>query len=386
MKHLLGLIPLFLLTLSASGTAARGGEGGGARFIVVFHDGIDAAEATADLAARHGVSADNVYQHGLSGFAGPLGAKAAQEISRDPRVKTVERDGVMSIIGQVLPTGIQRMGALAANTNGAGGDLAVNIAIIDTGVSSTHADLRVVHSVGFKLGKKIGGIDDNGHGSHCAGIAAARNNGLGVVGVAPGAGIWAIKVLGKNGSGWTSDIVKGVDYVTANKGSIAVANMSLGGGPSSSLDDAVGRSIAAGVPYTLAAGNESDDASNHSPARVPTGITVGALADKDGLAGGKGAATSYGPDDTFATFSNYGSVVDVMAPGVSIYSTYKGTGYATMSGTSMAAPHVAGAVALHKAMNSTSPLIPANPEWIPGISHGGVQDPRSYPLISVAGY
>ncbi|MBM3842579.1 MAG: hypothetical protein FJ397_04830 [Verrucomicrobia bacterium] len=211
----------------------------------------------------------------------------------------------------------------------------------------THPDLNVYRNVSF-AGTRTGN-DDNGHGTHCAGIAAARDNNAGVVGVAPGARLWAVKVLDRSGSGSISNVIKGVDYVTRYSSSIEVANMSLGGGNSSTLNNAIANSVARGVVYVVAAGNSNVDAANSSPANSPNVICVSAIVDTDGLPGGLGQGTGYGADDTFASFSNYGAVVDLAAPGVNILSTYIGGGYATMSGTSMAAPHVAGAAGLYLA-------------------------------------
>jgi len=203
-----------------------------------------------------------------------------------------------------------------------------------------------------------------------AGIIAALDNSIGVVGVAPQAKLIPVKVLDRTGSGTWSSVICGIDWVTANASSlgIKVANMSLGGTGTSdnncgntnsdALHKAVCRSRDAGVTYVVAAGNESGSASKLVPAAYDDAvITVSALADSDGKPGGLGPKTSYGPDDTFATFSNYGSIVDLGAPGVSIYSTYKGGKYATMSGTSMASPHVAGVAALYISGNPGSTWI-----------------------------
>jgi subtilisin family serine protease len=170
-----------------------------------------------------------------------------------------------------------------------------------------------------------------------------------VVGVAPGARLWAVKVLNDSGSGYISEIVAGIDWVTARASTIEVANMSLGCQCSSqALNDALTRSTNAGVVYVVAAGNSARDAATFSPANHPQVITVSAVADFNGTAGGGAGATCRADvDDTFADFSNFGSAVDLAAPGVCITSTWTGGGYATISGTSMATPHGSGAAALY---------------------------------------
>jgi subtilisin family serine protease len=187
-----------------------------------------------------------------------------------------------------------------------------------------------------------------------AGTIGARINGSGVQGVAPNARLFAVKVLDRFGSGSLSAVISGIDWVTANAAAkgIKVANMSLGfQGTSASLNTALNNSVARGVTYVVAAGNSGADAQFFSPANHPAVITVSAIADSDGQCGGAGTATAYGADDTFASFSNWGMPVDIAAPGVNILSTYKDGGYATMSGTSMASPHTAGAAALVIASN-----------------------------------
>lgn len=253
------------------------------------------------------------------------------------------------------------MNALANVNKGIG----IGVAVIDTGIDLTHPDLKanIVANKSCVRFKKNAN-DDNGHGTHVAGTIAALNNSTGVVGVAPEAKLIAVKVLNAAGSGTWSQVICGIDWVTANaaKYNIKVANMSLGGGGTSdnncgntnndALHKAICKSAAAGVIYIVAAGNSAVDASTSVPAAYnDTLITVSALADSDGQSGGLGAATSYGADDTFATFRNFGSVVDLGGPGVSIYSTYKSGSYATLSGTSMGSPHVAGAAALYLKSN-----------------------------------
>jgi subtilisin family serine protease len=201
--------------------------------------------------------------------------------------------------------------------------------VIDTGIDLDHPDLNVDVDRSRSFIRDVSPDDLNGHGTHVAGtIAAIKGNGIGVFGVAPGAPVVAVRVLDRNGRGSNSDVIAGVEYVadTASEGD--VANMSLGGGVSTALDTAVKNAAATGILFTLAAGNEADDADNHSPAR----------ADGDNIY----TVSAIDSADRFASFSNFGSHVDYAEPGVSIRSTYKNGGYATISGTSMAAPHLAG--------------------------------------------
>jgi subtilisin len=323
-------------------------------------DGRAVAEATA---RQHGVEASFVYEHALRGFAGRVPEGRLNGLRNDPRVSYVESDGVVQVASQTVPTGVQRIFAdanPAIPTTGSGKAVDVDVAVLDTGIDRSHPDLDVVASVDCTLTTGggppwsrtsycgAGGTDGNGHGTHVAGTIGARDNGSGVVGVAPGARLWSIKVLADDGSGTFGGIIAGIDHVTANAGRISVANMSLAGpGSSKAIDDAIDRSVAAGVTYVLAAGNEFEDVKNWTPAGHPKALTVSALADYDGLPGGKASTTcgNGGLDDSFATFSNFGAV-DLIAPGVCILSTVPGGGYGTMSGTSMAAPHVAGAAAL----------------------------------------
>ena len=259
-----------------------------------------------------------------------------------------------------MPTGIRRCDADAVPGLITGSGLITvdaDVAIIDTGLDATHPDLNVVQQgVRFYTNRKQQLLtdnkwqDDHGHGTHVGGIIGARDNGFGVVGVAPGVRLWPVKVLDSGGGGTVSTVVGGIDWVVQRADTIEVANMSLGGGKSQAINDAVKAGTSAGIVFVVSAGNSSWDAANYSPASEPTALTVSALADTDGLPGGLGGLTQdYDLDETLAWFSNYGQVVDVCAPGVEIYSTYLVSrgGYTTMSGTSMAAPHVAGAAALY---------------------------------------
>jgi subtilisin len=338
------------------------------RYIVVLHD--DAPHPGA-VASGHGLATSATYTHVFKGFAGKMSPQAAAALTKNPFVKSVEPDRVVQAIAQSVPTGIDRIDAESVAGNYS---VDVDIAIIDSGIDLDHPDLNVVSGVDCRRlnkktgGCKVGGDDDNGHGTHCAGTTAALDNGIGVVGVAPGARLHAIKVLDRQGSGYLSWIIQGLDHAAANADVIDVVNMSLGG---SGFDDTDGQDcslsndaehlaicalVNAGVTVVVAAGNESDDSAFHTPAAFDEVITVSALADFDGLPGGLGvdsfafSSCTEDVDDSLACFSNYGHDVDIMAPGVGIYSTVPG-GYGESSGTSMAAPHVAGAAALVKAAN-----------------------------------
>jgi subtilisin len=342
--------------------------------IVVLKDNGEDPEVTAkDLKNKHGLAYGHIYRSALNGFSGEVPAAKFNKIKEDPRVAFISDDkevnigshnSVPTIAAQTLPTGINRIDSELNSNKGTG----VGVAVIDTGIDLTHPDLKsnIVADKNCYRNNRSGN-DDNGHGSHVAGTIAAKNNTSGVVGVAPEAKLVAVKVLSASGSGTWSSVICGIDWVTSNASryNIKVANMSLGGGGTSdnncgntnsdALHKAICRSTAAGVTYIVAAGNSSENASYSVPASYnDTVITVSALADSDGQASGLGGDTSYGADDTFASFSNFGSVVDVAAPGVSIYSTYKSGGFATLSGTSMATPHVAGAAALYLKNNPSA--------------------------------
>jgi subtilisin len=358
------------------------------QYIVVLKDDSEQSpKNVADEARNKGASILHVYEHAIKGFAMKVpNDTVLEKVRNDDRVDYVEQDqivtlfarggsngGVVSTFAQVMPNGIDRVDADLSSViaGDQSGSTNVDIAIIDTGIDLSHPDLNVYKSRTFVQGTKTA-KDDNGHGTHVAGTAAAKDDGNGVVGMAPGARLWAVKVLDRNGSGSLSNVIKGIDYVTQNAGSIEIANMSLGCECSSnSMNAAISNSVAAGVTYVVAAGNSAKNASTFSPANHPDVIAVSAIVDTDGEAGGLGSSTSYGADDTFASFSNYGSAVDIAAPGVEIYSTYKGGSYATMSGTSMASPHVAGAAAVYKANNSgATPAQVKSALQLEGIAYG----------------
>ena len=297
----------------------------------------------------------STYGHALNGFAAKLTVAQADALRLDPRVKNIEQDytikkgkpggggGGGGTAPQSTPYGTTRVGGgLSASTNTAW--------VIDSGVDQDHPDLNVdtARSISFLTGSPSNQSpdDQNGHGTHVAGTIGAYDNTIGSVGVAPGNLVVAVRVLDKRGSGSNSGVIAGVDYVAANGSSGDVANMSLGGGVSTALDNAVISAASTGVKFVLAAGNESDDANNHSPARAngPNIYTISAM----------------DVNDNWAYFSNYGSPVDYCAPGVAVFSTWKGGGYNTISGTSMAAPHAAGVLLFGNA--STDGTVNGDPD------------------------
>ena len=237
-------------------------------------------------------------------------------------------------------------------------DYNVDIAILDTGVSLTHPDLNVYRDVSIINGTTTGN-DDNGHGSHVAGVAAAKDNDLGIVGIAPGARIWAIKVCDSSGECKITNQIKGIEYAIQHADEIDVLNISIENPNSPALNSIIDTAIKAGITVVVSAGNYGKDASSTSPANNPNVLTVSAIGDSDGVCGAGGPDLTIGgggdnmtvSDDSFAFFSNFGPTVKIAAPGVNVLSTYNGTGYAVDSGTSMAAPYVSGAAALYKAQH-----------------------------------
>ena len=360
------------LALGTSGLAATAAPAtpaaslGDGRYIVVLKDG-SSARSLADLHAdRFGVDVGHVYTSALQGYSATMPASVASAVEALPSVKWVQRDRAVSTTAQSTPTGIDRANADASPTaaiDGVDSRVDVDVAVIDTGVDLDHTDLNVNRAAAKNCSiLALGANDGHGHGTHVAGTIGALDNGAGVVGMAPGARIWPVKVLTDLGTGFNSDVICGIDYVTAHADEIEVANMSLGGGgeddgqcgavSEDAMHTAICASVDAGITYVVAAGNESADASTSTPAAYDEVITVSALADFNGLPGGGAASTCRADeDDTFAGFSNYGADVDIIAPGVCITSTWNDGGYDTISGTSMASPHVAGGAALYLANN-----------------------------------
>jgi len=291
------------------------------------------------------INSDNlqsVYSRSIDGFSVKLTDDELEKLKKDDKIAYVEPDRYVVLArpssdpdpttsGQVVPWGITRV-------NGGVDATGLVAWIIDSGIDLDHPDLNVdvARSISF-VSTSTTPDDQNGHGTHVAGTIAAKDNTIGVIGVAANATVVAVRVLDRKGSGTYSAVISGIDYVAANGQSGDVANMSLGGPVSDALDAAVyNASQTSGVKFCLAAGNESDDANNHSPARVngPNIYTISAM----------------DSNDIWAYFSNYGNPpVDYCAPGVSIYSTWMKGGYNTISGTSMATPHAAGVLLLGSA-------------------------------------
>lgn len=356
-RYIFGFLAISLIFVSCSKNPTDPSEIGTqtSTYILVFNQtgnsiqGANIDTRIKDIFAKYQIDLNALkytYDVVLDGFAAELTNKQLEALKADKSIKYIEKDQTITlndpvisiqddktnkIQGQTTPWGITNVGGPKTNTN-------VFAWIVDTGIDFTHPDLNVNQSLSktYVTGTKTA-KDDNGHGSHVSGIIAAYDNGIGVVGVCPGASLIAVKVLNKQGSGTYSAIIAGINYVATNlQTGINGVNMSFGGGVSQALDDAVLGLASSGtntkqVFVCIAAGNSSADANNYSPARV-NGTNIYTI-------------SAFDINGVFATFSNYGNPpVDYSAPGVNIYSCYKNGGYATMSGTSMATPHVVGII------------------------------------------
>ena len=374
------LVVSTLAVLAQSAAAQQGGPGGPPdRFIVVLKNSVaDPGAVAAEHSRAYNAQVSYVYTAALKGYAAVIPNDRVAEVRADDRVAYLSDDLPVQAVQppggtppgkrppkggggggtpapQVLPTGVDRIDA--ENKSGS-----VAVAVIDSG-SGPHTDLNVAGGKNCSTGASYN--DGNGHGTHVAGTIGAISNTFGVVGVLPGAPIYSVRVLNNAGSGSWSSVICGIDWVTANKSAlnIRVANMSLGGSTtenetlgctSSSLHQAICNSVNAGVTYVAAAGNDGATFATFAPATYDEVLTVTAMSDSDGQPGGAGGSPSCRAgetDDSAATFSNFATSAPdqghtIAAPGVCILSTWTGGGYSTISGTSMASPHVTGTAAL----------------------------------------
>ena len=343
----------------------------GSPFVVVLHDGLDAPAAVmSDLAAGLRFKLRLRYDDALDGFATDLTGAQLAALQADPAVAFVQPDVIVTgagsvalAAGETAPPGIRRVGGVTAA--GAHPAAAGAVAVLDSGVDLANPDLDARNGTNC-VSPSMPAQDDRGHGTNVAGVIGARNTGFGVSGVAPATTIYAVKVLNKNGMGTLSQILCGINWVTANapRLGIQVANMSVSGTGSDdgscgnkngdSWHKALCASTAAGVTWVVSAGNSGADFARTIPAAYPEALTVTAMSDTDGIPGAAGPAPSCKKgeaDDRYAAYSNYAvapaaAAHTIAAPGTCVVSTKLGGGFSTYYGTSQAAPHVAGAVAL----------------------------------------
>lgn len=326
----------------------------GVYFVRLTSEPAEVAGMVSDIATDLDLNILQVYDSASEGFSVYLPHLLVPDLQRVQGVESVlldeeqkyveplEPDSDAELGAGEVPNGVERIGGPYTGT----ADLSqIHVAVLDTGIDSTHPDLDVVAEadiVGDSWGDRAEGSDPNGHGTHVAGTIGAKANGSGVAGVAPGVSLHAVRVLDESGSGYYSDIVAGMEYVLEHP-EIRVVNLSLGGPMSEEtepLREAIERVEQAGVIVVIAAGNEGQQTENVAPAGYGVGVVVSAY---DCSAGDQG----------FAWFSNFGDEVDIASPGVSINSTWPGGDYEILDGTSMAAPHVAGAAAVYAATNPT---------------------------------
>jgi subtilisin len=367
-------------TTTGAASIAQGSTADEQSRIVVLADWVTTpAIVAAEHEQRFEVEVRFTYTAALKGYAGVIPAEHLETIEGDPRVVFTQLDQEVAATshsvrvspGELVPAGVRRIEAVIQRGahKWVHPSADVDVAILDTGIDLAHPDLDAVHGTNC-ISDGMPATDVYGHGTHVAGTVGAENNGFGVVGVAPGTRVHAVKVLGDTGSGTWSSVICGVDWVTQNAETvdIKVANMSLGGGAPSLADPACGYGVSdplhlaicnstaeAGVTYVVAAGNWSDDINTTVPARYPEVLTVTAMTDTDGQTGAMGPACELSPDyaipdDEVAFFSNFtygdGAHHVIAGPGACVLSTLPGGGTGSYSGTSMASPHVAGVVAL----------------------------------------
>jgi len=318
-------------------------------YIIVFKDQTTDNEIDQELEKMNkneGVKADHLYKNAIKGFAARLSPAAYNKLKNNPKVNFIEKDQIMSIDATVsAPSwGIDRIDQVSLPLNKlytyASSGLGVDAYIIDTGILDSHTDFggRVTRGYSSVGASTSDWVDANGHGTHVAGTVGGFT-----YGVAKYVSLIAVRVFDASGSGSTSGVIDGIDWVISDrltKSGTAVANLSLGGKASIAMDLAVSKAISANIVMCVAAGNSKLNAINFSPARVAAAITVGATT----------------ANDAFASYSNYGSILDILAPGTSIISDGISSNSSTkiLSGTSMATPHVTGVVAKYLSKNTSA--------------------------------
>jgi hypothetical protein len=328
--------------------------------IVTLRPGVDVD----GFVAEFGLKPSRIYRRALKGFAAAVGSDTLTQMKQDSRIIAVEPDGKAVLCDQTVLTGVARMNIThfpMAHIDGGDHRIDVDVAVLDSGIQTNHPDLNVVQAIGFTA-SGTNGDDTLGHGTHVAGIIGALDNDFGVVGVAPGARLWSVRILDGSSGDW-STALSGMDYIAANADKIEVVNASFTSdgvsAPFEAIHEAVSNIVSQGVVFVAAAGNFSQDlAGDDATFGTEDDYLPAALAEVM-------AVSAMDPtSDTIASFSNYsrdprpanfvispGLCIDVAAPGVNILSTFTNSGYATMSGTSMASPHTAGLVALYIAAN-----------------------------------
>ncbi|PPK70463.1 S8 family serine peptidase [Actinokineospora auranticolor] len=366
----------------ATGTVLSAAQPVAGSYIVVFKDDRSSAPVTngkaLDLARKHGGQVRNTYTSSLRGFAVRLDEAGARAMAADPAVAYVQQDGyAYASDTQSNPTwGLDRIDqtSLPLDSKYTYANTASNVTayIVDTGIYKQHTEFEGRAKDGYDFIDNDGDASDcQGHGTHVAGTVGSKT-----YGVAKKVDLVAVRVLNCQGTGQYSQIIAGIDWVAKNAAKPAVANLSLGGGADTSVDNAVQKAIAAGVTFVLAAGNNAGDACQTSPARTPEAITVAASDSGD-----RRSVWTAGSQE-----SNYGSCVDIFGPGSNITSTKNGGGTTAMNGTSMATPHVTGGAALYLSANPSATPRQVRDALVNNATSGKVTDLKGSPnkLLNVS--